>query len=219
MDILNVHLDNSLGTTQCRYSTLHRPPLDIGGCLWNTASFSWHVPQGAGPRFPSSPHLLCPWKCQAPLGWTMFYVPSLPKSSPDPWAKSFKSEISVFIMKQEWEPEHQKWRMWEGKAWLASRVWNHSLPITSNPCKIWRNHLRVCFGSVRETPKPWFLERLQTFSRWAVFPFIRCSKSLYLVERAGHTHSPLPPSRSPYKTSHSGFSLVILAWTFKRILE
>ena len=150
--------DPSVGATQM--PLLHKATLGRWWlCLWflqHTYSLSWHLPQGARTvalqarvsSIPGGARLLCAGPC-------FLCLPSqTPPLTNEP--KPLKSEISVFIIKQGREPEHQEVKNMGREGAFGFLCVNHSLPITSNPCKIWRNHLRVCFGSIRETPKPQF---------------------------------------------------------------
>ena len=105
MDILNVHLDTSLGTTQCRCSTV--PALNIGGCLRHTASFSC-VPQGAGPASLQAHVSSVPGSARLPWDGPCFMCLPSQRSPLTHEPNPSKSEISVFIIKQEWEPERQE---------------------------------------------------------------------------------------------------------------
>ena len=87
---------------------LHTAFLATGGCLKHTASLSWCVPQGAGPVSLQAHVSSVPGSARLPCAGPCFMC--LPSQSPplthEP--NPSKSEISVFIIKQEWEPESQE---------------------------------------------------------------------------------------------------------------
>lgn len=171
-------------------------------------------------RFPSSPHLLCPWKCQAPLGWTMFYVPSLPKSSPDPWAKSFKKwDFSLYYQTGVRTRTPRSEECGKGR-----RGWPPVCETT--PYQLLQTLAR--FGETTSEFVLVLLGKLQSLGFGKASNILQMSclsiyktlqSPVFSKRGAGHTHTPSPSISLSYKTSHSGFSVVILAWTFKRILE
>jgi hypothetical protein len=103
--IVGILFATSLGTTQCRCSTL--PALNIGGCLRHTASFSC-VPQGAGPASLQAHVSSVPGSARLPWDGPCFMCLPSQRSPLTHEPNPSKSEISVFIIKQEWEPERQE---------------------------------------------------------------------------------------------------------------
>lgn len=148
MSTLTIFRDNSV-------PLLHTATLDIGGCLWNTASFSWHVPQGAGPVSLQAHISSVPGSARFP-GLTMFYVPSLPKSSPDPWAKSFqKWDFSLYYQTGVRTRTPRSEECGKGRRGWPPVCEKPPLPIIK-PLQDLEKPLRVCFNLLGETPKPWF---------------------------------------------------------------
>lgn len=101
---------------RCHCST--RPPLAVGGYssgFYSTHSLSWHLPQGHVSSIPGGARLLCAGPC--------FFVPSLPNSSPDQWAKSFeKWDFSLYYQTGAENQNTKKWRMRDRRGQLASCV-------------------------------------------------------------------------------------------------
>lgn len=218
MDILNVHLDNSLGTTQCRYST--RPPLDIGGCLWHTASFSWRVPQGAGPVSLQAHVSFVPGSARLPWAGPCFMCLPSQSPPPDPWAKSFKKwDFSLYYQTGVRTRTPRSEACGKGR-----RDWPPVCETT--PYQLLQTLAR--FGETTSEFVLVLLGKLQSLGFGKASNILQTSclsiyktlqSPVFSKRGAGHTHTPSPSISLSYKTSHSGFSVVILAWTFKRILE
>jgi hypothetical protein len=113
---------------------------------------------------------------------------------------------------------YQRWREVEGveSNWLAFRLPPGPYPVISNPCKF-REAISETILFLLEKLRGrglgggGVLERLQSFP-------VFCNYKIFLSpsfskNRAGHTQA-----HTLAITAHSGFA-VILAWTFKRILE
>lgn len=203
MGILNVHLDSFKGATQ--RPLLHQgPPLAFD-------SYSYWILQ----HFDSLSHhkmhfkplclIIYPWGCQAPACWAVFcaYPPRLLKETNK--GNSSKSEILNFIIKCRWEPKHQEVKNvgWEGA--VGFLCVNYSL----QGCKIWRSHLRVCFGFIREIPKPWF----GIASNIPQMSFYKIIQSLVFSKfGAGHTHIHTLTQQHALESSNPGLNIQENTW-------